>query len=86
MARSTSRCPPYDGGIDEARLAAFADVEVAAPEVAVETRRGLARSDEVGEVLEQPIEVAAKGGADEPALGGAVELRGKPHVAVESGP
>jgi hypothetical protein len=78
--------PSVRGGIDEARLTVFADMEVAAPKVAVETRRGFARSDEHVELLEQPIEVAAKGGADEPAGSGAVELRGEPLVAVKVGP
>ena len=61
-------------------------VEVSAPEVAVQARRGSVGTDEVAEAREQALEAATHAGARASLGDGALELRSEALRFVEFGP
>src|SRR5262249_32296142 len=63
------------GRIDEARRAVVADVQIAAPQVAVQARGRLRGTRDVGKAREETVEAAAMRGRETPGVVREAELR-----------
>jgi len=86
MARSTFAMATVRGRVDETGFAAFIDVEIAAPHVAVKASGRFVGTDEVVEPREERLEAAlhARRGSPRPAR--ELELREQALVPVKLGP